>query len=46
MRDSMIVNMSGRDGHSIGRDMNIEHANNIQKVHSLIHIKPMLLLII
>lgn len=32
MRDSMIVNLSGRDGHGIGRDMNIEHANNIQKV--------------
>lgn len=38
MRDSMIVNMSGRNGHSIGRDMNIEHGNNYQKVRMSSHL--------
>lgn len=32
MRDNMLVNMSGRDGHWTGVDMNIEHIINVLKV--------------
>ena len=38
MRDNMIVNLSGLEGHAMGADLNIEHQIGTVKVYVILYL--------